>query len=234
MIGLLALPLSFVAFSYLMQPTMVSRYALPAVLGMSTLVALAVAPLPSVAQRLALVAILTSHGVLLWRQSARDRAFQRNVNMAVAALNAVAGDTRPVIATDRHTLYPAAMSSVNRNGNVAYLVAPTSVIRAQYGPAEEDSYRFTVLERDMSIAHNRIFGWPALVSPDSLRRLRSFYVLLPDSAETPGREARLDGFRPCRMQRPLLRYDASPAHRMTTRPDEAIPPCDGSPAPPAG
>jgi hypothetical protein len=234
MVGLLALPLVFVAFSYLVQPTMVSRYALPAVLGMATLVALAVARLPRLAQRLALVAIIAAHGVLLWRQSDRDRSFQRDVNRAVAALNAVSGDPRPVIATDRHTLYPAAMSSANRNGNVAYLVAPTSVVRAQFGPAEENSYRFTILERDMSIAHNGIFGFPALLSRDSVSRMRSFYVLLPDSAETPGREARLDGFRPCRVQRPLLRYDASPGHRMTAQSVEEIPPCEGPSVPPAG
>ncbi|HEU4719880.1 MAG TPA: glycosyltransferase family 39 protein [Gemmatimonadaceae bacterium] len=234
MVGLLALPIIFVAFSYLVQPTMVSRYALPAVLGMSTLVAFAVARLPRLVQGLALAAIVAAHGVLLWRQSDRDRSFQRDVNGAVAALNAVAGDPRPVIATDRHTLYPAAMSSVNRNGNVAYLVAPTSVVRAQYGPAEEDMYRFTILERDMSVTHNAIFGFPALLPRDSVRRMRSFYVLLPDSAETPGREARLDGFRPCRMQRSLLRYDASPGHRMTARSADEIPLCERLPAPSAG
>ena len=168
MLGLLALPIIFVAFSYLVQPAMVSRYALPTVLGMSTLVAFAAARLPRFAQTLVLIAMLATHGVLLERQSAHDRAYQRDVNLAVAALNAVAGDPRPVIATERTTLYPVAMSSVNRNGNVAFLVVPTSVARARYGPALQNAYNFTIMERDATIAHAKIFGFPRLVDLDSL------------------------------------------------------------------
>jgi hypothetical protein len=45
--------------------------------------------------------------------------------------------------------------------------------------------RFAIVERDVARAHARIFGFPRIVSIDSLRNVTDFYLLEPDSTRAP-------------------------------------------------
>jgi hypothetical protein len=68
LLGLLALPLILVLFSYLVQPALLGRYALPAIAGMAVVVTIATAVLPLRLQQLALIGMLASYGaVLVWK-----------------------------------------------------------------------------------------------------------------------------------------------------------------------
>jgi hypothetical protein len=175
-IGLVGLPFILVPFSYLVQPTLIGRYALPAVAGMACIVALATALLPRRLQQLALAGMLASYiGLLGWKTSAAT-ALRSFVFTRVAAVNAVADDPRLVISLERNAMYTAALSSANRNAHLTYLVIPADTIHAQLRVYNRKSLEdITILEQDGALAHHRTFGFPAVITLEELRRTRSFF-----------------------------------------------------------
>jgi hypothetical protein len=186
LLGLLAMPIVLVVFSVLLQPVHIPRYAFPALAGASVLVALATSRLPRPLAMLVLVALLANYGKHEVKRARMARAFSLNVTSAVRDVNGVAGDPRPVVSLDRFSLYPTALSAANRNARLAFLVIPRDTIRAYYqGPMAKQNADFDMVERDGSVAHNAVLGFPALISLEALRAQPSFYMLLPDSGVKP-------------------------------------------------
>lgn len=211
LMGLVALPFILVVLSYLVQPTLMGRYALPAVAGMATIVALAASVLPPAFQRLALAGMVASYvGLLGWKTRVATR-FQSWAFEGVAAVNRVADDPRPVISLERASMYTAALSAASRNTHLAYLVMPRDTILAQLRPRRSQNLiDITILEQDGTIAHNRIFGFPALVTVDEMRRLPSFYFLLYEQGSVPVMPGLFSGYRACLADPRLLLFTASP------------------------
>src|SRR5688572_19003836 len=185
LLGLVAMPFVIVAFSFLVQPALMPRYALPALLGVAVVISVGANLLPARVQPLVLLLLLAGHGALLRRQLGGDRRFDREVRASVSALGAMTGDGRPVVSMERHAFYPAALSSANRNGHVAFLVLPTPAIDEHVRGIPGATSNFTIVERDAAAAHHRIFGFPRLITLDEMRRLPSFYLLLEDDSGVP-------------------------------------------------
>jgi hypothetical protein len=209
LLGLLALPIALVVFSLVVQPALIARYALPAVAGASCVVALATARLPRPVPALVVLAILATHGALELRRARLARAFSHGVTTAVAAVNFVADDPRPVVSLDRFSLYPAALSAANRNARLAYLVVPPDSFRAYRGPMRNETAEFNIVERDATVAHHAVFGFPTLISLEALRATPSFFMLLPDSAATPPFPLLFRDRMGCRVQERLLLFGAT-------------------------
>ena len=89
----------------------------------------------------------------------------------------------------------------------------------------DDQYRISTLEQDGTIAHNRAFGFPDLISLDSLRRLPSFYFLLYTEESVPAMPALFSGFRACRAQPRMLLFTASPGTAHSKRTLARVEPC---------
>ena len=108
-------------------------------------------------------------------------------------------------------MYPAALSAATRNHRLTYLVMPFDTIATELRTQPNDGlYRFVTVEQDCTIAHNRMLGFPNLISLDSLRRLDSFYFLLPSRGTTPRMPALFSGYRACLADPRLLLFTASP------------------------
>jgi hypothetical protein len=142
----------------------------------------------------------------------------------VRAANAIASDPRPVITTDRNMLYPVALSAANRNSRLSFLIVPSDTIRreleARGGGASTDLF---IVDRDGATAHRQLFGFPALMPLDSLRRLESFFALgnEPDKPQFP---FMYGGHVVCRV-RPYL-FLVSNSKGWRTAPEAPISECD--------
>ena len=226
LIGLAAMPFILVVFSYAVQPTLIGRYAIPAVAGMATLVGLAAALLPVTLQRLALAGLLASYvGLLGWKTHVARR-FQRHAFEGLAAANRVADDPRPVISLERNSMYTAALSEASRNTRLAYLVVPTDTIRSQLRARNSENLNdFTILEQDGTVAHHRTLGFPAIITLDELRRLPSFYFLLYDRGSVPVMPGLFSGYRVCLFDPRLLLFSASPGTVQSDTTLRSPPPC---------
>jgi hypothetical protein len=224
LLGLLALPLALVVFSVVVQPTLIDRYALPAVAGLACVGAIAVARLPIQLQLLLLVGALGLHARALRERAGSAVTFDAGVRGRVRAANAIASDPRPVIATDRTILYPVALSAANRNPRLSFLTLPTDTIRRELeARGARGSVDLFLIDRDGATAHHQIFGFPALLPLDSLRRLESFFALGSEPTR-PQFPFMFGGHVVCRVQPYLFLVSNSTAGR--TVPDAPIPECD--------
>jgi hypothetical protein len=208
LLGLLALPIVLVVFSIVVQPSLVPRYALPAVAGGSCLVALAAARLPRPLPLLVVLMLLATHGIQMRRRARMAREFTRVVAMGVAAVNRVADDPRAVLSLDRGILYPTALSAANRNSRLAFVVIPTDSIRRYPGPMWNDTPEFNIVERDAAIAHHRAIGFPTLLPLEQLRAMPSFYFLVSPMHEESPFALLFRDRAVCRVQQGLLLYGA--------------------------
>ena len=211
LIALLAMPPILVVVSYLVQPTLLGRYAIPAIAGMATIVAIATAVLPRRLQQLALVGMLASYGaVLAWKARVAKR-FVAEAYAGLAAVNRVAGDGRLVVSLERASMYSASLSAASRNENLAYLVMPLDTIASQLTSQPNDGlYRITAVEQDATIAHNRVFR---LSTPDRARLAAApAVVLLPP---LPGGEHSGDAGAVQRLSRLPSRSASASLHRQS-------------------
>jgi hypothetical protein len=178
LLGVLALPVTLVVFSLVVQPALVDRYAFPAVAGLACLGAIAVARLPVRIQLLLLVGAVGLHARALRERAGSAATFDAGVRGRVRAANAIASDPRPVITTDRNVLYSVALSAANRNRHLSFLALPTDTIRRAFASlGARASADVFIVDRDGATAHHQIFDFPALLPLDSLRRVESFFAL---------------------------------------------------------
>lgn len=214
-LALLALPVVLLAFSVVVQPALIARYALPTAIGGACVVALATARLPRMIAVPVVLGILAMHGLHMWRFAGKARAFSDGVTRGVAAANLVASDPRPVVSVDRFSLYPTALSAANRNARLRYVVIPPEAFRAYPGPMRNERPDFNIVERDAAVAHSAVFGFPVTMTLEELRTLPSYFMLLPDSAVAPPFPLLFADRAACRMHERLLllsrRASASPA-----------------------
>ena len=226
LLGLMALPPVLVGFSLVVQPALVDRYALPAVAGIACVVAIAIARLPFRVQQLLLVGAFLLHARALRERAGSAATFAAGVRGRVRAVNAVANDPRPVVASERNTLYPVALSAANRNPRLSYISIPNDSMRRYFSaPGERPTADRFIVEHDAAIAHREIFGFPRLLALDSLRRLESYFVLgyQPDR---PQLAFLYEGRALCRV-RPYL-FLVSNATASRTAPNAPVPDCPAS------
>jgi len=186
---LAALPLVLMAFSAIVQPTFVSRYALPAVAGFAGLFALLISRTarPVTWALLLLFVGMSSYGLLVFRRSAARKDLA--TDNLIASVRALPGDA-PVL------------FEISRDLSVITHYAPDLAARCFFLDFEEyelggiDKFRLSV--RDMARITERWYGTPALVPWTRAAQLPVFYLGVGHRPETDlaGVERDYPGFTP--------------------------------------
>jgi hypothetical protein len=190
LVGMAGLPLVLVAFSFLVQPVTVTRYAMPAYLSLGPVAAFAVSRLRMPLALAATVGVGVA-ALLAGREvSARTRAEADalRVDSTAAAAVLAAGGTLAV--ARRHELYPLLVAFPNRGDRLVYATVPSADVTRRF-PDGSDSVmrgRMVRLEQDVAGVHSRLFGRPRLVSADSLERIPCLFLL--ENADRPAYASR--------------------------------------------
>jgi hypothetical protein len=145
-------------------------------------------------------------------------------------VNVVSDDARLVLSLERNSLYPTALSAANRNRRLAYLIVPTDLIDRYFrgNPDSATERNAAIVERDAAVAHNKIFGFPVLVSLGAMQRTSSFFFLLPPHMRPPPFAEIFDQFDACRVNQRLLLFVAREGRRHRLRTIVRTPVCDSS------
>ncbi len=181
-LGALAfMPVALVAVSILIQPSLFERYAIVTVLCWAPLVALALA---SVGRSGGVIALLLL-GLLLGRnvRSAigERRAFAELVRSNTAAYEQAKPLNVPIVFPDLHTIYPVLGPARLEPTRARVLDLPDSTLRALY-PSNRLEWlrRRTRVEINSAWSHNRVYGFPAVVTSAELSATPRFLVLASD------------------------------------------------------
>jgi hypothetical protein len=170
MIALIGMPLIVLLFSVAIQPAMVPRYSIVAVLAWCPVIAWAVAGLPKKLQVSACALLLA--GSLMRLKSAADDGLANEalVNADSAAIGPVLRQGSTVLLDSRRGLYPL-MSRVSRQANLVYLDLSTLT-----------KSKLLIVERNAAAIHHRLYGAPAIATPEELQTVPGVYFYL-DSRE---------------------------------------------------
>ena len=186
---LAAFPLVILAFSAIVQPAFVARYALPAVAGFAGLFALLISRTarPVTWALLLLFVGMSSYGLLIFRRSAERKDLATD-NM-IASIRTLPGDA-PVL------------FEISRDLSVITHYAPDLATRCFFLDFEDgelggiDKFRLSV--RDMARITERWYGTPALLPWTKASGLPVFYLGVGHRPETDlaGVERDYPGFTP--------------------------------------
>jgi hypothetical protein len=156
------------AFSLAVQPATQPRYVIVAVLASAPVVAWACRR----AGRSATLVVFTAATVfsVIALRDARNGAAARARDFAtdVATIERLTRTDAPVLVASRHRLYPLVAAHPEWQNRLAYLDQADVA-----GPAS----RYRTIERDVARVHQRLYGFPPIVSASSLTRDSVFYLL---------------------------------------------------------
>ena len=168
------MPLILVAFSYLVQPAQIWRYAIPAILAFGPLIALITKNLNQVVIYLTLIIyfIVGLGGpISVYKQRANFRSVAPIVSGSIVEM--------PLVVHTRHVGYPLFRYSG---------IEPNSV-RISFLFREEPLSRFDQVEKAVAIRMAELFDLPRTIELDDLASLDSFYLLVNE-----GEESRYEGW----------------------------------------
>ena len=189
-LGSLALmPLAIGVVSYVLQPSLLDRYATVAALAWGPLVALAIQSLPS-RPRLLFCALLLSLGVLNYRRAAGGMAsYQRVFDADLKSYElAVARTTLPIVFQSRHAQLPIAAVNPAGRDRMAILSLPDSTLDALFpaGSPLRLMNAFFRFEREAALVHHRIYRFPPVLTQAELDTMPRFLLLAWDESLPPG------------------------------------------------
>ncbi len=174
-------PLAIVAFSYVVQPALVERYAIVGLLGLAPAIAWSLQRASTTMRVFALVTLLSTSAYLVnGRTLAVSQSDDRKLYLARAIETRVVPGDR-VVFLDRHLLYPVA--------NLVGAPWSKAMVYAEIPNSLSSSARDQELvERDVARVHARVFGFPRLAPLDSLRSHKDlWFVSLDDLPDRIGR-----------------------------------------------
>lgn len=170
-----AVPLTLVAFSLLVQPAAEPRYWIVGAFAAAPVVALVISRADPLIRWIATLAIVASSVKTMWGEANRAEALVRRVREDVRVATQLAGSGALVVARVRDTLYPVLQERPELRSHTAVLDStPFDTTNA-----------FLAVERDIARVHRRLYGFPNLVTPADLGRLPSFYLVEPESEDAP-------------------------------------------------
>ena len=190
LLSLAAMPLVLTALSLAGQPSMLSRYAIPAVLAWGPLMACAVALMGRWHARLVAVVLVGFWIVSFTREAGRKRAFATGIAQERRAVLDAAKTGLPLVFQSQHVMYPALGPELilNRRGDatpwrVAFLDLPDSTLNDLF-PRLSRWYQLNKgirLERDFARVHAARFGFPPLASQAVLDTTQRFLFVATDA-----------------------------------------------------
>lgn len=188
--GLLALslmPILLIAIS-LKQPAMLERYAITTLLAWAPLAALAAQTVPTLVRTAALVPLAAAlvlaigHTVGLQREWAIGIAGSRNELRRACALKI------PVAFSSRHLIYPIAMGVRESCPQARYLEISNATLARTYraGTPLYPWQRFFRLENEFARMHDRLYGFPRVMTQAEFDTTTHFAFLAADISLPPG------------------------------------------------
>ena len=182
LLALVAFPAILIVFSAVVQPSIVDRYGLPALLFWAPLIAFVIEDAPWTARAVVLVGHLVL-GIVLTRVQVRYTQQVFSELYADAASIASLGPDASVVCRSRHRAYPLATYAGGGRplgGNPCAILdfgeVTAQEVRSNSSGARAAVRHFTVAQQRARV-HFRIYGFPRLLPVEELRRRDRFYVL---------------------------------------------------------
>jgi hypothetical protein len=188
LLSLAAMPVVLVVLSLAGQPSMISRYAMPAVLAWGPLMAFAVTLMGRWPTRVIAVVLVGFWFVGVTREAGRKRAFAIGIAQERSTVVEAARTGLPLVFQSQHTMYP----SVARDrrspefSRAYFLDLPDSTLDSLF-PRGSRWYQLNKgirLERDFARVHSARFGFPALATQATLDTTTRF-LLVASEARLP-------------------------------------------------
>lgn len=184
LISLSLMPVVIALVSWLVQPTMLPRYAIATSLAWAPLAAAAAQSLRR-PQRLLWSALLLAIAWMNVRaEAAAKRAFAVDVAADVRAYDEARPTGIPILFQLRHVLYPVAAIHPERRDSMALLVIGDSLLDAMFprGTPVGSMGRFFRFERDAARLHVATYGFPRLTTVAQADSLPRFFLLARDAS----------------------------------------------------
>jgi hypothetical protein len=179
--SLALMPVVLIALSVVLQPSMVPRYGIVAVLAWAPLVALAAASVGRVARAavLALMVLMLCLGAK--RAIAEKQEFADLFAVLTAEYEQAKAEHVPIVFTSMHIIYPTAGLQRSDTMPARYLDLPDSTIMALFpAPGMEPIRKKIRLDRDQARGHARTYRFPILATQAQLDTTRRFFLLATD------------------------------------------------------
>lgn len=176
------MPLVIAILSWVVQPTMLTRYAIVATLWWAPLVAAVLdglRPLP----RFVLCGVLVVIGYRNVVAEASQKAqFAAQVAADVQSFDAAREMDAPIVFQARHVLYPVAGIEPQARPRMGFVAIPDTTIDAMFPSEGPNAWlrRFFKFERDVAAIHERLYGFPVTFTVGQLDTLPQFLLLATD------------------------------------------------------
>jgi len=171
-IALLLMPVVVVFISIVVQPAMLPRYAIPAVLAWAPIIGFSVRPLrwPG---KVAIVFVLFFYSVkALSADAAGVENYRSHIKLELSTVTPFLDSGFVVVVPRRSSLYPLLPATLRRS-QLVYPDFSDSVARSRGLSAS------MIFDRDVARVHRRLYGFPTLESIDSLRRRSDVRFFVP-------------------------------------------------------
>jgi hypothetical protein len=192
LVSLALMPIVLVVISIVLQPSMVPRYSLVAVLAWAPLVAVAVDTLPRDGRAAVVLVLAFAMQIAVARTINEKRGFATEILRNQAAFEEAKLLGLPVVFQKQMLIFPVAGPQRSPHMLARFLDVPDSTLLALY-PAD----RFEWLRKDFRIQreqmrlHARVYGFPILATQADLDTTPRFVVLATD-LQLPGGYKRAD------------------------------------------
>jgi hypothetical protein len=179
--SLALMPVALIALSLVGRPSMLARYALPAVLAWGPWVAFTMDLLgrwPARAFALVLVVVWVRN---FSAEAKRRRAFTLGIEQNVSLLQQAERVGVPIVFQSQHTMYPLEAATRGRGSLGVYLDLPDSTLDALF-PVTGRWYQLNKgirLERDFARVQSRLYGFPRLAPQAVLDTTTRFLLFAP-------------------------------------------------------
>lgn len=168
--------------SAILQPVGLDRYGIPILLAWAPLVAMATEELGPRLRGLMIAALLAGSLFAVRDQAHELRRWEGQLAEDAAILGRYRHSGTPIVAKDRHSVYPLAHRADLADLTIRYLVPSESDLRRAFpGPdSASPEFRMAEVEAIGARIHHQLFGFPALIDPETLRAGGTFVLVGAD------------------------------------------------------
>jgi hypothetical protein len=191
--SLTLLPIALAVVSWMGQPSLFPRYAIPAALAWAPLVGLALELAGRWTARAFVVLLVGVWFANFVRLSQLYRNFALRTELQTTQLEQARATGLPVVFQSMHTMYAVTARNWPRHSSASFLELPDSTLSVLF-PAGllYQLNKGSIIERDIVRVHSRRYGYPTIVPRGALDTVPRFVVVF-DETEFP-RGYSPDGF----------------------------------------
>jgi hypothetical protein len=174
LMSLLLVPVVLTIFSILIQPTLIGKYLITALLALAPAMAMLAARIP-VRGLLALAAALIVVGAMEVHHYAWDREqpWQSQQQRFLADCQASVANGLPIVSMSRREAYMLYYAAPQTHGHV-FIVDIRPLVRNQQ---QDELVRHLIFETDFAVKYQKVYGVPPVEDLDFIRRLGRFRLV---------------------------------------------------------